>query len=197
MPANRRIRPAFVVLSVAGFAAAAHSQSIQIDVADATLFPGESTTITLSASYGAGDYAIAGIATEVVDLLGRGGFSDLQLIAPMAGPGTSAGMVVPSGVQGIIAGQLNFPPAMIYADPTNPIAFWSMTFTLGDITSREILDLETRTTRFDVYTDRMSGRSESRLDDLVEGRGSIILLPAPGGAAVLGLGALAMGRRRR
>ncbi|MFI4915975.1 MAG: MYXO-CTERM sorting domain-containing protein [Phycisphaerales bacterium JB060] len=194
------VRAAFFVLSVAGLAAAtapARAQSIQIDIADATLFPGESTTITLSASYGAGDYAVAGIATEVVDLLGRGGFSDLQLIAPMDGPGTSAGSVAAGGIEGIIAGQLNVPPAGIYADPTSPIAFWSMTFTVGDIGTREILDLETRTTRFDVYPDMTRALSESRLDELTEGRGSILLVPTPGSAAVLGLGLLAIGRRRR
>lgn len=200
MPANAIIRPAFVVFSVVGFAAAAphtHAQSIRIDVANPTLFPGESTTITLSASYGDGDYAVAGIATDLVDLTEREGFSDLTLVSPMDGPGTSAGTRVVSGVTGIIAGQLNFPPAMIYADPSNPIAFWQATFTLGPISSREILDLETRTTRFDVYPEMMSGRSESRLDELTEGRASITLIPAPGSAALLGLGLLAMGRRRR
>jgi hypothetical protein len=201
MPANRTTRltrPAFALLSVLGFAAAAaHAQNIQIDIADPTLFPGESTTITLSASYGDGDYAIAGIATDLVDLTEREGFSELRLVSPMDGPGTSAGTRVVSGVTGIIAGQLNFPPAGIYADPTNPIAFWQATFTLVDFTSYEILSLETRTSRFDVYPEMTSARSESRLDDLVEGRGVIQLVPAPGATAVLGLGVLAMGRRRR
>lgn len=192
-----RRRKAIAVLAVAGFAAGAQAQAIHINVANPTLQPGESTTITLSASYGAGDYAVAGIATDLVDLTEREGFSELMLIAPMDGPGTSAGTLVVEGVEGIVAGQLNFPPASIYADPTNPIAFWQTTFTLGHITSRTILELETRTTRFDVYTDMMSGSSESRLDDLVEGQATIALLPAPGATAVLGLGLLAMGRRRR
>lgn len=192
-----RRRSAIAVLAVVGFAAGAQAQAIHIDVANPTLQPGESTTITLSASYGAGDYAIAGIATDLVDLTEREGFSELMLIAPMDGPGTSAGTLVVEGVEGILAGQLNFPPAGIYADPTNPIAFWQTTFTLGDITSRTILELETRTTRFDVYPERGSARSESRLDGLVEGRATVALLPAPGATAVLGLGVLAMGRRRR
>lgn len=196
---TRRVgrRNAIAVLAVAGFAAAAHAQRINIDVSNATLLPGDSTTITLSASYGAGDYAIAGIATDLVDLTEREGFSDLMLISPMDGPGTSAGTLVVAGVEGIIAGQLNFPPAGIYADDSNPIAFWQTTFTLGDITSRTILELETRTTRFDVYPEMGSARSESRLDGLVEGRGTIALIPAPGATAVLGLGVLAIGRRRR
>lgn len=196
---TRRVgrRNAITVLAVAGFAAAAHAQRIDIHIAEPTLRPGESTTITLSASYGAGDYAIAGISTDLIDLTEREGFSDLMLIAPMDGPGTSVGSIVVAGVEGIIAGQLNFPPALIYADPTNPIAFWQTTFTLGDITSRTILELETRTSRFDVYPEMMSARSESRLGDLVEGRASAVLLPAPAATAVLGLGALTMGRRRR
>ncbi|UYV12607.1 MAG: hypothetical protein NCW75_15105 [Phycisphaera sp.] len=193
--ASRTIRPAFVVLSVVGLAAAAHAQFIQIDIANPTLAPGESTIITMSASYPSGDYAIAGIATEIIDNTGRGGFSDLSLIAPMDGPGTSSGSLGPGGIQGIVAGQLNFPPAGIYADSTNPIAFWSMTFTPTDF-AMPILDIETRTTRFDVYPEMGSARSESRLDGLTEGR-AVIFFPAPGTATVLGLGTLALVRRRR
>lgn len=198
MPAktiSRVVRPTFVILSVVGLAAAAHAQHIQIDIANPTLSPGESTVITLTASYPDGDYAMAGIATEIIARTARGGFSDLSLIAPMDGPGTSAGSVGPAGIQDIVAGQLNFPPAFIYADSTNPIAFWSMTFTASDF-GRPLLDIETRTTRFDVYPEMGSARSESRLDGLTEGR-AVINFPAPGTATMLGLGALALGRRRR
>jgi hypothetical protein len=59
-----------------------------------------------------------------------------------------------------------------------------------------LLDIETRTSRFDVYVERDSARSESRLDGLIEGRGRIVI-PAPAGTLVLGIGALALGRRRR
>ena len=190
----------FLVFSVVGLAVGAtHAlgQVINIEIADVTLTPGESTTITLSAGYADGDYAIAGIATEVVVNVLQGGLSDPALVAPMDGPGTSAGIIAgDGGITSIIAGQLNFPPVPIYADDTNPIAFHTFEFTLTDLPmSGLILDIETRTSRFDVYVDRASSRSESRLDNLQEGRA--VIIPAPAGALVLGLGALAVGQRRR
>jgi hypothetical protein len=180
------------IFAVAGVAAAAAAQSITMDIADATLAIGESTTVTLTASYGGSDYAIAGVGTSVVG--GGDNWSDLALIAPMAGPGTSAGVTSGNGVNGIIAGQLNFPPAMIYANPTNPIAFWSATYTAS---AEGVFDLSTDTSRFDVYVRRESSLSESRLADLREGAGTITVVPAPASLALLGLGGLAAARRRR
>ena len=190
-------RRGFTVLGVLGLAAGASAQAITIDVADASFNPGESTRITLSASYASGDYAVAGIATELVINQIQGGLSDLALVAPMNGPGTSPGTLGPGGITGIIAGQLNFPPAGIFADPTSPIIFYEFMYTFPtSLSGPVLLDIETRTSRFDVYIDRASARSESRLADLTEGS-ALIVIPAPASGAVLGLGALALGRRRR
>ena len=190
----------FLMFSVVGLAIAsghADGQIIDVDIAQPTLAPGDSTLITLSVSYPAGDYAVAGIATDIVVSEIQGGLSDLAVLAPMDGPGTSVGVLSPDGITGIVAGQLNFPPAMIFADDSNPIAFYSFEFTRSDFISDPVLlDFETSTSRFDVYIDRDSLRSESRLDDLVEGSARIII-PAPMGAVVLGMGALVIGRRRR
>ncbi|MEQ8316950.1 MAG: PEP-CTERM sorting domain-containing protein [Phycisphaerales bacterium] len=186
------------ILAVAGVAAAATAQSISIDVANPTLNPGESTTVTLSAGYGGGDYAIAGVGTDFISSVGSTGWSDVQLIAPMDGPGTSAGAPSGTGVDGIIAGQLNFPIAGIYADPTNPIAFWSATYTAPAVVADAFtVDLSTDTSRFDVYVSRDAALSESRLGDLREGQGAINVVPAPASLALLGLGGLAAARRRR
>ncbi|UYV13809.1 MAG: hypothetical protein NCW75_05865 [Phycisphaera sp.] len=184
-------------------AAGAQTASLNFDVIDpGPLSPGDSTMVFLSAGFDPADYAIAGVLTDVLASAPRdltGAWSDMALIAPMDGPGTAAG--APSGmggVSGIIAGQLNFPPAGIYADSTNPIAFWSATFTApADQPGGYVVDLSTSTSRFDVYTDRRSSLSESRLDGLVEGRGQIWVIPAPASALVLlgGLGA-ALCRRR-
>ena len=194
------LRSTSVTLALAGLAAAtpaALAQSVSIDIAQPTLAPGDSTLITISASYPSGDYAMAGIGLDLVVNEIQGGLSDLQLVAPMDGPGTSVGTLGAGGIDGIIAGQLNFPPASIFADPTNPIAFYQLSYTFtAPISGSTLLDIETRTTRFDVYVDRDSGRSESRLGDVVEGR-AMIVIPAPAGAVVLGLGALGFGRRRR
>ena len=180
------------IFVVAGAAAAAAAQSIDIDIADPTLFVGDTTTVTMSASYGGSDYAVAGVATSLIG--GGDNWSDMMLLAPMAGPGTSEGLASGNGVDGIIAGQLNFPPAGIYADATNPIAFWSATYTA---TAEGVFDLGTETTKFDTYVARDSSLSESRLADLREGRGTITVVPAPASLALLGLGGLAAARRRR
>ncbi len=196
-PAPRR---AFAALALAGLAIAApqaQAQAINIDIANPTLTPGETTIITLTASYPDGDYAVAGIFTDLVANVIHGGLSDPSLIAPMAGPGTSVGAVGPGGITGIIAGQLNFPPAFIFADPTNPIAFYQFDFTWdGSTTGGYILDIETDTSRFDTYVDRDSSLSVSRLDGLREGR-AVIFIPAPAGAAAFGLLALGAATRRR
>jgi len=112
--------------------------------------------------------------------------------------GTSAGDASATGVDGILAGQLNFPPAMIFADPSSPIAFWQATYTApDDVTDGFDVALSTDTSRFDVYIDRERSASESRIDQLVEGSGTISVVPAPASLALLGLGGLAAARRRR
>ncbi len=192
------MKKAFALVAVAGVAAAASAQSINIDVANPTLGPGESTLVTLSAGYGAGDFAVAGVETNFISSVGSTGWSDVALISPMDGPGTSGGAPSGTGVDGILAGQLNFPPAGIYADDTNPIAFWSAVYTApADVTSAFSVDLSTDTSRFDAYVARDSSRSESRLGDLTEGSATIGVIPAPASLALLGLGGLAAARRRR
>ncbi|UYV11544.1 MAG: PEP-CTERM sorting domain-containing protein [Phycisphaera sp.] len=188
------MKKAFALVAVAGVAAAASAQSINIDVADATLAPGESTTVTLTAGFDSADFAVAGIATNFISSVGSDGWSDIALVAPMDGPGTSAGAGSATGVDGVLAGQLNFPPAGIYADSSNPIAFWSATYTAS---AEGVIDLSTDTSRFDVYIDMMSSTSESRLGDLTEGAATITVVPAPASLALLGLGGLAAARRRR
>jgi hypothetical protein len=174
------------------------TNGINIIVGDAELLPGESTTIRLEGYFGGTDYALAGLATWLQSSTGAEGLSGPRVIPPMNGPGTSAGVIGDTGVRGIIAGQLNFPATGgIFADPTNPMPFWEVTYTAPtDPGAAFDVLLETRTTRYDVYVARESSLSQSRLDDFADGVATIRVVPAPAGALVL-LGVLAGGRRRR
>ena len=156
---------------VASGQALGQTYEIFFEVSNPEPMPGETITITMKAGYGPGQYAIAGVATNLDVTTLRGELSNLRLIAPMDGPGTSRGVLVPGGVEGIVAGQLNFPAtAGIFADPTNPIPFWAVDLTVDDfLGSPVVFEASTRTTRYDVYVDRDSSLSESRLDDLIEG----------------------------
>lgn len=145
---------------------------IVFEVSDPEPMPGETIEIRMLAGFDSSrDYAMSGILTNVDIGRAQGTLSNLRLVAPMDGPGTTAGVLVAGGVEEIIAGQLNFPiTAGIYADPTNPIPFWAADFTVNDTLSGPIvLEATTRTLRYDVYISRDAATSESRLDDLVEG----------------------------
>ncbi len=155
-----------------------------------------SAVVTLWAGFDARDYAMAGVGTSVV--ASEGSWFALDLVPPMAGPGTSPGFRTGGGsvVEGIVAGQLNF-PGDIYADPTNPIAFWQAEIEVFDFTPRTI-DLATDTSRFDVYVRRDSSSSRSALADLEEAMGSIVVVPAPAAPVALGVMlSVVAGRRRR
>ena len=190
-------RLAALALAAAAPAALAQSE-ITIDVENPVLMPGESTSVTLLAGFDAMDYAMAGVAGNLVTSVGSEGWSEAMRVAPMDGPGTEPGVPSATGWDGIIAGQLNFPPTGgIYADPTNPIAYWTITYTApADVAAPFDVDLSTMTTRYDVYVAMDSSLSESRLADLVEGSGTIRVVPAPASASLLALGLLAMRRRR-
>ncbi|UYV12751.1 MAG: hypothetical protein NCW75_00330 [Phycisphaera sp.] len=190
-------RAAATILAIAALPTAAAAQAIHFDIDGPGTLPGETVTITMSASYPSGDYAVAGIATSVQINEAQGTFDNLRLVAPMDGPGTVPGVLAAGGIDGIIAGQLNFPTAGIYADPTNPIAFWEVDFTVDDVPSGPvILDIESVTTKFDSYVSMDSSLSVSRLVGLQEGAAQIII-PAPAGAFALLAGFTLATRRRR
>ena len=172
--------------------------AITIDVENPVLMPGESTVVTMYAGYGGTDYAVAGVYTDFLAPGGSEGWTGVGLVDPMDGPGTTAGTASATGYDEIVAGQLNFPSgAAIYADPTNPIAFWQATYIAPlDVTEPFDLHVSTMTRQYDVYYSRLSASSESRLADLAEGSATIRVIPAPASALVLACGLLATRRRR-
>ena len=162
--------------------------------AGAIIDAGDTATVQIWAGFDDGLYAFAGGALNVNTDDGAGSWSDLTL--DLNGPGTTAGVGVGGNVTGIITGQLHFPLAQIFADTANPIKAWHGTFTTSDL-SVHTANLTTDTSKYEVYINK-EGTSDSFLDSLIEGAGGIqVGIPAPGTAALLGLGALAAGRRRR
>ncbi len=193
---------AAAILAVAAAAAHAQTVGVTIDIDEPVLAPGDSTRVRLIATVLDTDYAFAGASLNLLidfdGTPGARGFSDLSILPPMdAGP--SAGVPTDRGIEGLVIGQLHFPAAGIFADPTNPIAFWEATFTAPiDAGGGYRVDLLTETLRFDAWTDRDTAIAASRLDLIVEDSASIFVIPAPAGAAVLTLGvAVAFTQRRR
>ena len=164
--------------------------------------PGDTATVQIWAAFDDNLYAFAGGALNANTDDPNGSWDGLTL--DLKGPGTFAGVGAGGNVTGIITGQLHFPLANIFADTANPIKAWHGTFSTSDFNARTV-NFTTDTSKFDVYTTEdangdgiADGNSESFIDSLIEGAGGIVVgVPAPGTAALLGLGALAAGRRRR
>jgi uncharacterized protein (TIGR03382 family) len=155
---------------------------------------GDTATVQIWAGFDDNLYAFAGAALDVNTDDANGGWSDFA--RDLAGPGTVDGVANGGNVTGIITGQLHFPLAGIFADTSNPIKAWHGTFSTTDFSFRTV-NLTTSTAKYDVYVDE-TGTSASFLDGLIELAGGIqVGIPTPGTAALLGLGALAAGRRRR
>ena len=190
------------IVAVAAFAGIAHAQTVgvTIEIDEPILAPGDSTRLRLVATVLDTDYAFAGTNLDLLidfdGTPGARGFSDLSILPPMdAGP--TAGVPTDRGIEAIRIGQLHFPPAGIFADPTNPIAFWEATFTAPvDAGGGYRVDLLTETDRFEAWVARDSTRLETRIDLVVEDAASIFVIPAPASAVVLALGVLGMRRRR-
>ncbi|MFG0282856.1 MAG: GC-type dockerin domain-anchored protein, partial [Phycisphaerales bacterium JB039] len=155
--------------STAAFA----QSSIIIQVDKAELRPGETTLVTLLAAFPPHLYAMGGVRTDLLASVGSEGWRDVQLIYPMDGPGTSAGVASPTGITGIIAGQLHFPPKP-FTDTSNPLAFWRATYAAPAVVPASFdVEISTKTSEFWVYIEITSTALESHLAGLVEGSGVI------------------------
>ncbi len=172
--------------------------AITIDVENPVLLPGESTTVTLFAGFDPSDYAMAGVATDLLISIGSAGFSDRTLLQPLDGPGTSTGTPSAIGFDGIIGGQIHFPGgAGIFADPINPAPFWQITYTAPvDVAIPFDIELSTISNKYDVYIAMDSGTPETRLAELTEGAATIRVVPAPASSLVLAAGMAGVRRRR-
>lgn len=195
-----RTLAAVPVLSVA---AAATAQTLPdygfvIDIENDTLMPGQSTRVTLAATYNEPESVkVAGVGLDLLISTGSEGWSDAALIAPMDGPGTSPGTLLATGYDRIVAGQLLFPPGMWFPDP-NPTLFWQATYTAPMDTARAFdVDLTTETFAYHVYISPSSAESIEVTGRVVEGAATIHVVPSPVGGFLLVMGLAAAHRRGR
>jgi hypothetical protein len=87
------------------------------------------------------------------------------------------------------------PGGQIFADTSNPILMWRVTWSTSDFTPR-MVHLHTATTEFDLYINE-TGQGMSFINDFIEGSGVLQVVPAPGASAlVIGAGTMALRRRR-
>lgn len=93
-------------------------------------------------------------------------------------------MPVAGGYAGILAGQFHWWQEPQSTDTSNPIPFWEATFTAPQVGGTSAVHLSAFTGRFDVYPHETTSSSESRLDGLTEGAGTITVIPAPASAIV-------------
>lgn len=160
-----------------------------------------SATVTLWVPVPDGLYAVAGVSFDAYAEPASSAALDARWSDPMRAsgfdaPGTSDGVVTPDGlaVLGALSGQLNFPPAGVFADPSDPIAVWSATISVDEFTPRGV-DLRTDITRSTFYVSEFSGSSVDRI--IGDARATVVVVPAPGVGAVLVLAAGLGGVRRR
>ena len=150
--------------------------TIHIVVDPPVIEPGQEATIELRAGFDASrDFAMAGILTSFLCSTGSDRLSGRQLVAPMNGPGTDPGRSTIAGVEGIIAGQLQFHD--IRADARNPLPFWSVTYTptFAPVRGLEV-GFETRTSRYGVFLWEFSPTSHSRLHLLEDGQATLTVI---------------------
>lgn len=173
-----------VILVAASISASAMAQDpdpryiIHIEVDRPILEPGETTEVRLRAGFDSDELAcMAGIAGSLLSSRGSDDFFNHELVRPMSGPGTRVGEPTDLGFEGIVAGQLSGLGGAM-GDPSDPITYWRVDYTAPADAAGETLVLETATTKYDLWVEICYGcvRSESRLDELIEGEAAISIV---------------------
>lgn len=149
---------------------------VEIVVDPPVIEQGQTATIELHANFNSSlDWAMTAVLTSFLCDAGSRQLSDVRLLAPMDGPGTTAGSGTIAGIEGILAGQLH-DPLEAPAPPTDPMPFWGATYTAPATSEPRVIGLRSSTARFAVYIDRDSIWSESRMLELVEGSATITIV---------------------
>lgn len=189
------------LIAVAGIAAAASAQGTityswsvsDTGNADGVIEPGESALLTMVATM---DPGRTGFAGSIFDIVGGMNWdtgsvdSYDNLLDALTDDGT---LQANGDITGIEAFQL---PPLFNPDfvGDNPITLYQITWTPNDYTARDVSVADANHLNNDVYTDTF-GTSVSYTG--VPGAGTFSVVPAPASMALLGLGGLVAGRRRR
>ena len=192
--------------SVAGFASAAAAQSVSLSIvpSSATLDITVTGSFTLSI-YGNADFgtAIAGGEFAISAVGATNNITGMTGEAAAWGAGfqNDRGYDGNGGHNGLVFGQLIFPPVLNPAPESalpGPVLLGVMTVTVEpDFCG--IVDFSTANGVGDFVLEIFDGGDGSftQVADVSHGTASVGLIPAPSTAALLGLGGLLAGRRRR
>ncbi|UYV13344.1 MAG: hypothetical protein NCW75_03445 [Phycisphaera sp.] len=153
------------------------SYTIEIQVDRPVLEPGEFARVILAPAFDTSrDWAMAAVSFDLAAPRMGEGISGLSGMPPWDSMPSSP-IRCDIGLCGFLAGQLNFPAADIYADPSSPLPAFEFSYMAPDVSEPAEVVFETRTNRFDVYPDRESSVSASRLDEFTEGSATILVVP--------------------
>ena len=193
------------ILVVAGLAAAASADVMTMSWTvsdtgngDGIITAGEDALLTMYATMDVDHSGNGGgYAGSIFDILGVSNWdtgtvtSYINLVDSLGnGPGTLAGN---GDITGVDSFQLPFDFNNSF-DNANPIAIYSITWTPDNYNARTVNLTSANHANFSVYTNA-SGVSVEYTGDVQAG--SFQVVPAPASLALLGLGSLAIGRRRR
>jgi len=183
-------------------------------VLTATITPGIGSTVTYQAPPAPGHGTIAGLASIFFDLIGTGANGGTWAVnrrnpggvnwglGPFGDPQANGDLTSGSAGQFVLPGFL--------ANPTNPVvAIWSMTWTPSDYTPRTAsfqsqgaaAGMGNHSAILIAYGEDPNSSDPLYVGRFIDGNfgntGSIPIVPAPGAGVVLGLGLLAITRRRK
>lgn len=187
-------------VAFAGLAAAANGQySLSFSFPNGNVYDGNANVeVELYAHFASTDYSFAGWGGSVNgDPTGE--FSNMALVLKNSAtnefwPGQNSGTSAGGNVTGITAGQLQF-SGLFNSATGNPLLIWKGEWSTSDLSERTV-DLSTSSIRYETFVNS-AGVSVSHLLELDNASGQIEVVPAPASLALLGLGGLVAGRRRR
>ncbi|MFM9997027.1 MAG: PEP-CTERM sorting domain-containing protein [Phycisphaerales bacterium] len=219
-----KTRAILALTAAAGLAGVANAQETAqyiIGVSAATISPGQSVNVSVSASYAPGVGAnavwntlggtgqtgtVAGFSLAVFNLLGNaaagvsGSWSNL-VIGPGFSPFANAGTIAGNNVNGAEIGT-GFGPPLATAPTTNPVLLWTGTWTASAASGVGAMNLTASALNGGLVHIWLQGGTVGAFASedawgVTNGQGTFSVIPAPASLALLGLGGLVAARRRR